>query len=272
MPRRNHSTAFTFSGGRPAANLSERRAGTDREYSGAQIGHFRAFAIMGLKAPVHGLLSIMFGVTDNSSRVNAKTEEDLANGASGIANSMCGGQWEGRISEDLIKLESEEDERRKTALDDDDEEHLAFEPAGNFMSVGRDPIRKLHLGYTRDSFIRLLPGPRLLDIDDSTFLFLINRSLAERVKAIHMYANDYKLIEIARGRLSHSLHIGRVARTDVFQHPRTRGPVGDAGPENRFGLSNPVFRANAEALPSCPGGARPQSVIYSAAGKITAVA
>src|SRR5579884_2445417 len=54
----------------------------DREYSGAEIGHFRAFAVMQLRAHVHGLFSFMFGATDNSRRSNAKTEEDLAKGPS----------------------------------------------------------------------------------------------------------------------------------------------------------------------------------------------
>jgi len=168
----------------------------DREYSGAEIGHFRAFAIMQLKAPVYGLFSIMFGAADNSSRWSAKTEEDLARGASGIANSMCGGRWERRIPEDLTKLESKEDEGKPDS--NDDAEHFPFEPAGSFTSVGEDPVRRVRLPYTRDSFIRLLPGPRLLDMDDSMFVLLVNRSLAERVKVIQMYANEYKVIEIGK--------------------------------------------------------------------------
>jgi hypothetical protein len=37
-----------------------------------------------------------------------------------------------------------------------------------------------------------------LDIDECMFLFWINRSLAEKVNAIHIYANEYKLTDIGR--------------------------------------------------------------------------
>ncbi len=167
----------------------------DREYSGAEIGHFRAFATLQLRAPVNGLLTIIFGSTDNSDRQKAQTEEDLGKGESGIANSMCGGQWERRIPENLAQAENSE-AGDKTDDSHDDKERFPFEPAGSFTSVGQDPVKSVRIRYNQGSFIRFMPVPCMLDLDDCMFVFVLNRSLAEKVKAIHIYGNEYKLADI----------------------------------------------------------------------------
>lgn len=167
----------------------------DREYGGAEIGHFRAFAIVQLKAPVHRLFSFMFGATDNSDRQKAQTEDDLAKGESGIAKSMCGGQWERRIPENLASVGSGQTESEGEDSDNN-EKPFPYESAGSFTSVGQDPVKAVRIRYNKDSFIRFMPGPRLLDMDDCMFLFWVNRGLAEKVKAIHIYANEYKLTDI----------------------------------------------------------------------------
>jgi hypothetical protein len=167
-----------------------------REYSGAEIGHFRAFAMVQLKGPVHRLLNFIFGATDNSHRLNAHTDEDLAKGEAGIAKSMCGGQWEIRFPEDLAATESGQNENKEGENKEDDEERLPYERAGSFTSVGADPVKMISTRYKKDSFIRLMPGPRLQDIDDCMFIFFLNRGLAEKVRAIQIYANEYKLTEI----------------------------------------------------------------------------
>src|ERR1039458_4940009 len=164
----------------------------DREYRGHEIGHFRAFAIVNLKGPIHGLFSFMFGATDNSARSEARTADELAKGKSGIGESMCGGQWEMRIPES--QPESVAD---KAADEDDSESRFKFQPAGSFTSVGQDPVKIIRVRYNRDSFIRFEPGPALQDLDDCRFFFCLNRRLAEKVKAIHIYANEYKLTEIS---------------------------------------------------------------------------
>jgi len=169
----------------------------DREYKGSEIGHFRAFATMYLKGPIDGLFGLIFGATDNSKRLEARTAEELAKGQSGISQSLCGGQWEMRIPESPPEPDKGADA---------DGRSLRYEPAGSFTSMGQDPVESVRVRYGRDSFTRLMPGPRLLDVNDCMFLFCLNRKLAEKVRAIHIYANEYKLREIrADGfRIDHS--------------------------------------------------------------------
>ncbi len=152
----------------------------DREYDSTEIGHFRAFTVLYLKSPVDGVLGWLFGRTDNSERPLASSTEHLARGRSGIGESICGGQWETRVSED-----------REVA-----EKSQRFQPDRGFTSIGLKSTGAIHLRYSRDSLIRLAPEPLLKDTDECMFLFWLNRGLAERVKAIRIFANEYKLIEI----------------------------------------------------------------------------
>lgn len=167
----------------------------NREYSAAEIGHFRAFAPLFLKAPVDGLVSIMFGTTDNVSRQKAQTEQDLIAQESGIARGMCGGQWEQRFPQTPKESGSEGDAGSDDTSDDD--QKLSFEPAGSFSSVGQDPVKSIRLRYDKNSLIRYFPVPRVLDLDDCMFVLWLNRSLAEKVKAIRILANEYRLKDIS---------------------------------------------------------------------------
>jgi hypothetical protein len=54
----------------------------DKEYRGSEIGHFRAFGVVFLKSPVHGIFSFMFGATDNTARLHSRTEEQEEDPAS----------------------------------------------------------------------------------------------------------------------------------------------------------------------------------------------
>jgi hypothetical protein len=166
----------------------------DREYRGDEIGHFRAFAIVQLKGPAKGIFSLLFGATDNTARLDASTADDLANGRAGIAASKCGGQWEIRATENPTDAPAARDP-------DEDDSSYKYERAGTFVSVGQDPVKTIVMHYDRDSLIRMVPGPTLQDIDECSFLFCVNRSLAEKVKAIRIYANEYMLTEISRSEI-----------------------------------------------------------------------
>ena len=112
---------------------------------------------------------------------------------------MCGGQWEMRIRADLAKAiggQGETTSGDQDQKEQDDEEHFSYEPAGSFTSVGEDPVKTIRIHYRWGSFIRFLPVPQLQDLDDLMFVLCVNRSLAEKIKAIHIYANAYKLTEI----------------------------------------------------------------------------
>jgi len=163
----------------------------DKEYDGDQIGHFRAFAFVHLKAPSQGLISFVFGSTDNSARLNATNVEGLRIGKSGITHSMCGGQWEMRVSEN-------EPQVGEPDTGGGGETEYAYQRTATFTYVGRNSVKSIGIQFSQDTFIRLIPLSRLLDLDESMFLFYLNRSLAEKVSSVQIYANEYKLKEIRR--------------------------------------------------------------------------
>jgi hypothetical protein len=163
----------------------------DREYGGGEIGHFRAFAFVHLKAPSQGLISFVFGSTDNSARLEATNVEGLGLGKSGITHSMCGGQWEMRIPENGPEAEEPDN-------DGDERAEYKYQRTATFTSVGRNPLTTIGIQFSQDTFIRLMSLPNLLDLDESMFLFYLNRSLADKVDSIQIYANEYKLKEIRR--------------------------------------------------------------------------
>jgi hypothetical protein len=161
----------------------------EREYSAQEIGHFRAFALVHLKQPRQGTISWICGATDNVARIEAHSREDLARGKSGIAHGVCGGQWE-------MEMPTDEEGRDEVATLEEEGKSYTYKRTVTFHSVGRNPVKTIGISYTRDLLIRLLPGPRLLDLDECMFIFSLNRQLAVKVKAIRVYANEYKLAEL----------------------------------------------------------------------------
>jgi hypothetical protein len=63
--------------------------------------------------------------------------------------------------------------------------------------------KALHANYRHDSgFLRFQPRLQLRDIDGCSFIHYLNASLAAKVKAIHVYANGYKLAEYGPEQIS----------------------------------------------------------------------
>jgi hypothetical protein len=57
-------------------------------------------------------------------------------------------------------------------------------------------VRLVRAHYIHDSgFIRFQPRMRLRDIDGASFIHYLNASLAAKLKAVHVFANGYKLAE-----------------------------------------------------------------------------
>ena len=160
----------------------------DRVYSGLEIGHFRSFAKLFLKGPINGVVGLLFGTADNGDRLKATTVEQLQKGRSGIKEGLCCAQWEIRVREDQPSQEGEPENREKQGFEEI--------RRSTSTSVGQDVVPSIRFGYTHDTFIRLKAGPRLQDIDDCMFVFLLNRGLAEKIANIQVYANEYKLTEI----------------------------------------------------------------------------
>lgn len=79
---------------------------------------------------------------------------------------------------------------------DEDVNNERYKQVGSSSSIGRDEIEFLSISYDKDSFIRYIPTISLRDLDDAMFLPILNKSLAEKVKAIHVFSNGYKIQEI----------------------------------------------------------------------------
>ena len=167
----------------------------DKVYCGAEISHFRAFSKLQFKSPINGLLNILFGAADNSDRLNTRTEEGLAKGRTGIAKSICGGQWELRIP-----VQQPQRGQVSTDIGEDGQEDNAYriphKLTRSFTSVGQNSVKDIRIGYENGGLVRYEPVPRLIDLEECIFVFFLNRSLAEKVKVIKVYANAYKLTEI----------------------------------------------------------------------------
>ncbi len=154
------------------------------KYSSDDIGHFRLFCSMYLKEPKHKILEIMFGSCDKSNRIMNTKEDDFIEQLSGIKHGIAAGQWESYLD---IENESE------VYIDVEDER---YRQVGCSSSIGRSEVEFIPISYSKNSFIRYLPNIRLKDLDDASFLPIVNKSLAEKVKAIHIYSNGYKIQEI----------------------------------------------------------------------------
>lgn len=157
----------------------------DRNYSADEIGHFRLFCSMYLKEPRHKILGILFGSSDKSNRMRNDRASDFTDQFSGIKHGISGGQWEAHVDVNTgnhNKGQGEEDER--------------YIHVGSSSSVGRDEVEFLPISYNKDSFIRFVPSISLRDLDEAMFLPILNKSLAEKVLAIHIFSDGYKIQEI----------------------------------------------------------------------------
>jgi len=155
----------------------------DNTYSAEDIGHFRVFCSLHLREWKGKMSSILFGSSDRSKRMsNGASEKDILEQPAGIKHEIGQSYWEGHL---LDAVENEQDQS--------DEKHVL---KGVRYSAGKDSIAFLDTAYYEpDSFFRSPPYLSLTDIDEAIYLIFLNRSLAQKVKAIHLYANHYKLKE-----------------------------------------------------------------------------
>jgi hypothetical protein len=158
-----------------------------KEFSAYEIGHFRAFCMMHLKGPIHDVIDIFWGSSDRSNRFREGKNSSLEEELPGIKNGISSGQWES-----YLRLNVPESETEKEAEDGKDGK---YELVGSGSSIGRNKLKFLGISYGHDDFMRVFPRPRIKDFDGAMYLPVMNRSLAEKVAAIHVYANGYKIEE-----------------------------------------------------------------------------
>jgi hypothetical protein len=158
-----------------------------RKYTADEIGHFRLFCSLTLKEPKRRVLGILFGSSDKSKRTWSDPPKHWPDDLPGIKHGICGGQWETYFDLESESAGNEQDE-------DGDERYTQV---GTSSSIGHDEVEFLPISYNKGGFIRYEPTICLRDLDEAMFLPFINRSLAEKVHAVHIFANGYKIQEIA---------------------------------------------------------------------------
>jgi hypothetical protein len=159
----------------------------DKKYLAEEIGHFRCFCSMYLKEPKYKILSLLFGASDLSMRMRKDSSVDFTPQLPGIKYGIGRGQWE-------IHLRDSENEIGQKTIDGKDDEK--FVCVGTGSSGGLNEVEFLTISYNNDGLVRYLPSLSLRDIDEAMFLPFLNKSLAEKIKAIHIFSNGYKLQEI----------------------------------------------------------------------------
>jgi len=173
----------------------------DREYTAAEIGHFRAFCYVHRSDVTQGLIGMVFGSTDKAYRFSPDPREkvDLA----GIAHGIATGKWELRFPDDTA-LQSQEAEStlKGTGVEqaqDAKDDHDRFVFSGYSYGIGMEKVQFLTARFDHgDRMFRFGKFITLKDLDGASLMPIINFSLWEKVKAIHIYANGYKLYEIQR--------------------------------------------------------------------------
>lgn len=187
-----HSTLsqllFLQEAGRPISGLHVQFK-LDREYDATEIGHFRAFCSVYLREPKLGIFGLLIGKTDKADRFRTDIKQERDEHP-GIASGVASGQW--KVAWDGI---SEQERSSESDVDDNNDAEQYF-PIGWGSGVGMKSIKHLVVSYTTDSFIRFEPVLSLMDFDECMLMPILNKSLAEKLEGIRIFANGYMLLDL----------------------------------------------------------------------------
>ncbi|MCI5167281.1 MAG: hypothetical protein D3903_14605 [Candidatus Electrothrix sp. GM3_4] len=153
----------------------------DRQYSSEEFDHFRLFcSVLFIRNMISKeIFSILFGCSDKHDRINKGADTKQPNG---IKYGISGGQWD---------ISSEEDN-----------DNLTNNLVGSYSSAGKKVVDFISISYNKNTFIKLTPTPEqtltMMDTDGALFTIFTNKSTSEKIKTIHVYANEYKIKEINR--------------------------------------------------------------------------
>jgi hypothetical protein len=209
-------------------------------YPAAEIGHFRAFVGMLLRAVKHDIFEIWFGSSDKPNRFRAGVAADLRDEPGGIAHGIGTGQWEKHfklqppvgnddgVGPDLARREADQEA--------DDGQDLVY--VGSGSGIGMDPVPAIVIHYDYDDpLLRVRPRLELRDLDDCIFAPVLNRSLAEKLHSIEVLANGYKLAYV--GPDDFTIYDSRYDSTvpDAFTPEELADPWVQIHPSNLSSLS-----------------------------------
>lgn len=153
----------------------------NQKYAAEDVGHFRLFCSLYLKEPKNKLLSILFGCSDKSNRMREDIAADFTCQKSGIKYGIGGGEWE-----QIIDIEDEEK----------DYEEEKYTKVAASSSIGMEYVEFIPIIFRESRLIRNSDGLTLRDLDEAMLLPFCNASLADKIKAIHIYSNGYKIKEL----------------------------------------------------------------------------
>lgn len=168
----------------------------DRTYSAERIGHFRLFCSMFLKEPHHNIFGIMFGSSDKSNRMRYEEAPPSTGQLPGIKHGISSGKWEMYLADAAERDAVDGGENRS---DDQNKENARYKKVGCSWSIGTDEVEFLSISYDKLDLFRFVPSISLRALNEAMFLPILNNSLAEKVRAIRIYANGYDIKEICAG-------------------------------------------------------------------------
>lgn len=204
-----------------------------REYDATEIGHFRAFCSIYLREPKLGILGLLIGKTDKSNRFRTDIKQESTE-YPGIGSGIASGQW--KVAWDIT---SEHDDSSESELNDK-KDVGKYLPLGSGSGVGMKSVQNLVVSYNTDSFIRFEPVLTLMDFDECSWIPILNKSLAEKLDSIRIFANGYMLYDSDKkgfgiDNSKFELDLGEVFSEDELSDPWVR--IRPAEPSSAFNLS-----------------------------------
>lgn len=171
----------------------------DKEYDASQIGHFRAFCSVYLREPKLGILGLLIGEADKSERFRTDIK-DKRDEPPGIAAGIGSGQWKVAWEPPSSQADASQSDEKTDADADADagNDPEKYVPIGCGSARGMAKVRHVVVSYSTDSFIRFEPVLSLIDFDDCMLMPILNKSLAEKLDRIRIYANGYMLLDLDR--------------------------------------------------------------------------
>jgi hypothetical protein len=170
-----------------------------KSFPAVEIGHFRAFVSIYLRAIKYNILAIWFGSSDKSMRFRTDVAGDRNSELAGIGHGIASGAWEKQVTIPVLGSNDKESapvtESEKNTQEEDNDQDMV--QVGSGSSVGLDPVQAIvvHCGHD-DALIRFRPRLELRDLGDCMFMPVLNQSLADKVQSIEVFANGYKLAHI----------------------------------------------------------------------------
>ena len=142
----------------------------DREYTSAEIGHFRIFCDLYLSHNDYAIESIQVGMTDKEWDNNDKLIRRGTN---------TSGWYENGISSITSLFFNSEDKEK-------------YEILSNGSSIGNETVASFVLAINIwEPLIKLHYRLKLSNLDESHYIFTMNKSVAQKISNIEVYASGY---------------------------------------------------------------------------------